>query len=258
MSDSRDHQRPEDTVAIVLAAGPGKRMGGGIPKVLVELEGVPLVIWVIRAIAAVGIKRSVVVVGHRGEQVIEALKEHPVEFVWQHERLGTAHAVQQAEPLIRDHQGPLAVLLGDVPRIRPETIRNLISTHCQSKSSATVLSAMPDNPFGYGRIVRGQDGALDRIVEERDADDKIKKINEINTGTMCFFTPDLLSVLPTISNDNAQGEYYLTDAIGQFLQRGLKVSAHCLTDPNEGTGVNSPDQLANLQQLAARNPDIRR
>jgi bifunctional UDP-N-acetylglucosamine pyrophosphorylase/glucosamine-1-phosphate N-acetyltransferase len=255
MPDPRDQQRPEDTVAVVLAAGPGKRMGGDIPKVLVELEGVPLVLWVLRAIEAAAIGRVVVVVGHRGEQVIEALKGYSVEFVWQHERLGTAHALQQVEPLIRDHQGPLAVLLGDVPRIRPETIRNLIATHCQSNSSATVLSASLDNPFGYGRVVRGAEGDLDRIVEERDADDKIKKVNEINTGTMCFFAPDLLSVLPSLSNENAQGEYYLTDAIGQLLRQGLKVSAHCLTDSNEGMGVNSPDQLSNLQQLMERNPE---
>lgn len=248
----REKQKTDAAVAVVLAAGPGKRMGGEIAKVLVELEGTPLVAWVMRAIQAVGIERRIVVVGHQGEQVKAALHDFKAEFVWQHERLGTGHAVQQAEPLLKSHSGPVIILLGDVPRIRPQTIRNVLATHCQSKASATILTANLDDPTGYGRIVRGADDSLHRLIEERDADDNIKKIKEINTGMMCFYAPDLFSALPGLTNTNAQSEFYLTDVIGILLGRGLPVAACRLEDPTEALGVNSPAQLRDLERLLIR------
>ena len=236
-------------MAIILAAGPGKRMGADKPKVLMALDGKPLVIWVLEAVCAAGIGRAVVVIGHQGELVQQALEDFDVEFVWQTPLLGTGHAVLQTEPLFKSHKGPLAILLGDVPRIRPETIRRLISTHCELNASATVLTAIIDDPAGYGRVVRRADGTLDRIVEARDADSNIKAIKEINTGTMCFYAPDLFSALPAMTNDNAQREYYLTDVIGALQQSGLSVTGYRSDDLRDALGANSQAQLEQLKRL---------
>ena len=245
----RGAQQPDRAIAIILAAGPGKRMGAVKPKVLMALDGKPLVIWVLEAVRTAGIKRVIVVIGHQGEQVQQVLDGFDVEFVWQRPLLGTGHAVQQTENLLKSHAGPVAVLLGDVPRIRPETIRGLISTHCEAKASATVLTAVIDDPAGYGRIVRRSDGTLDRIVEARDADLKIKAIKEINTGTMCFYAPDLLAALPAVTSDNAQQEYYLTDVIGILQKSGLLVHGYQTHDPRDALGANSQSQLEQLKKL---------
>jgi bifunctional UDP-N-acetylglucosamine pyrophosphorylase/glucosamine-1-phosphate N-acetyltransferase len=224
-------------------------MGGDKPKVLVELHNKPLIIWVIEAVQAAGIKKIVVVIGHEGEMVKDALQDFDVEFIWQHERLGTGHAVQQTHALLDSHDGPVAVLLGDVPRIQPETIRQMVATHCESKASGTVLTVVLDKPGDLGRIVRDPDGALERIVEVRDADDKIKKINEINTGAMCFYAPDLFTSLPNLKNANAQSEYYLTDLVGLFKESGLTVIGFRSDDPRDGLGANSPEQLEVIGRL---------
>jgi len=248
-SNPRGAQRADQTVAIILAAGPGKRMGGDKPKVLIELQGKPLVMWVIEAARAAGINRIIVVIGHKGEDVQAALANYDVEFVWQNERLGTGHAVQQAIPLIESHDGPVAVLLGDVPRIQPETIRSMLANHCASGASVTVLTAQLDDPHDLGRIVRRPDGSLERIVEVRDADDKIKAIKEINTGGMCFYGPDLLAALPELSDQNAQGEFYLTDVIAIQQRKGLPVIGFRSTDPRDALGANSPEQLEEIAGL---------
>jgi len=251
MNDSthRGAQRADHTITVILAAGPGKRMGGDKPKVLMELHGKPLVIWVIEAARAAGIDRVIVVIGHKGEDVQAALEGYNVEFVWQKERLGTGHAVQQAIPLLESHDGPVAVLLGDVPRIQPGTIRNMLTTHCQSAASVTVLTALLEDPHDLGRIVRRADGSLERIVEVRDADDKIKAIKEINTGGMCFYGPDLLSALPELKNQNAQGEFYLTDVIRIQQGKGLPVIGFRSNDPRDALGANSPEQLEEIAGL---------
>jgi bifunctional UDP-N-acetylglucosamine pyrophosphorylase/glucosamine-1-phosphate N-acetyltransferase len=224
-------------------------MGGDRPKVLMTLAGRPLVVWVVEAVRAAGIGRVIVVIGHKGELVREALQAFSVEFVWQRQLLGTGHAVLQAESLLISHDGPIAVLLGDVPRIQSETIRELIVTHCKSNASATVLTALLDDPRDLGRVVRRDDGTLDRIVEVRDADNKIKSIKEINTGAMCFYGPDLFSALPGMTSENTQGEFYLTDVISILQNRDLPVLGFRSTDLRDALGANSPGQLEELGRL---------
>lgn len=248
---SLDNKQIDDlaagTATVILAAGLGKRMGAPIPKVLVELEGRPLIQWVVQAAEKAGIGRIIVVIGHKGEMVEAALKGHDVEFVWQRELLGTGHAVMQARPLLDKHKGLILVLLGDAPRVRPETIRQILSLHTETGASATVLSADFDDPHGYGRVVRRPDGLVESIVEERDADDKIKSINEINSGCICFTAGDLFAALDEVTNENAQGEYYLTEVPTILREHGKTVAAHKAEDPVEAAGVNSPDQLDSLK-----------
>lgn len=254
MRDSSQYRTVDlsDTIAVVLAAGLGKRMGGPMPKVLAELRGRPLVNWVVEMIQAAGISRIIVVIGHKGELVQEALAGEAVEFVWQHELLGTAHAVMQARSQLESHSGEVIVFLGDVPLIQTETIHQVVGLHRDKNAAATVLSADLPDPSGYGRIVRQADGMVERIVEDRDADNKIKAIKEINSGLICFATPELLSALDDVSNDNVQGEYYLTDVAEIFRARGLPVAAWKADDPIEIAGVNSPKQLADIEEAVAR------
>lgn len=242
---------PGSPVAVVLAAGLGKRMGASIPKVLFTLGGKPLIRWVIEATHAAGIPRVVVVIGYQGESVRDAVADLGVEFVWQHERLGTGHAVMQAEPLLRTHQGPVIVLNGDVPRIRAQTIRTLIETHQHSGAAAALVTVLMDDPTGYGRIIRRPGGLVDRIVEEKDANPATKSIKEINTGTFCFRAAELFQTLHQVTNRNAQGEYYLTDVVSLLCHKGLSVVACQTSDAGEAHGVNSQEQLAALEKLAA-------
>jgi bifunctional UDP-N-acetylglucosamine pyrophosphorylase / glucosamine-1-phosphate N-acetyltransferase len=248
-NDPQNESPLGSTVAVILAAGLGRRMGAAIPKVLFTLQEKPLIRWVTEAAAGAGIKRIVVVIGHQGEAVRDAISDLNVEFVWQLERLGTGHAVLQAEPLLASHTGSIVVLNGDVPRIRPETIVGLIDLRRQSKAAAAVVTvAMPD-PTGYGRIVRRPDGLVDRIVEERDADPATKAIKEINSGTFCFEPKELFTALHQVTNQNAQGEYYLTDVISLLCHKGLPVVAYQSGDADEAHGVNSLEQLAALEKL---------
>lgn len=241
--------RLRDTAAVVLAAGLGKRFGADHPKVMAQFHGRPLVHWVTDSLHASGIRRTIVVIGHHGEEVEALYNKGQVEFVWQHERLGTGHAVRQAEPLLKTHQGHVLVLLGDAPCVRPQTIRDLLQLHSDSQAAATILSAEVDDPTGYGRIVRSNDGSVDRIVEHRDADEHIRTIREINSGMIAFRSESLWKNLERVSNDNAQGEYYLTDVIGLLRAEGQRVMAYVAPDSREVLGVNSPDDLRLLERL---------
>jgi len=238
-----------NVIALVLAAGIGKRMGTDLPKVLLPFHGRPMVQWVVESAEASGIQRVIVVVGHKGDLVIEALNGYAVEFVWQREQLGTGHAVMQALDLIMSHGGPLLVLLGDVPGLRPKTIQELVAMHITRNASATILTAELADPSGYGRIVRGPNDTVTAIVEDRDASDKIKSIKEINTGLICFSTPHLIKTLGELRRDNSQGEYYLTDCVKLLVDGGLGVFGHLAENALETAGVNSPSQLAELERL---------
>lgn len=239
----------EQTAAIVLAAGLGKRFGSDHPKVMAQFHGRPLVRWVTDSLESTGIKRSIVVIGHHGEEVEAIYDKGELEFVWQHERLGTGHAVRQVAPLLKTHLGHVLVLLGDAPCVRSQTIRDLMKLHTESQAAATILSAEVDDPTGYGRIVRSDDGTVDRIVEHRDADEHIRAIREINSGMIAFRSELLWKNLERVSNDNAQGEYYLTDVIGLLRNAGQKVMAYIAPDSREVLGVNSPDDLKLLERL---------
>jgi bifunctional UDP-N-acetylglucosamine pyrophosphorylase/glucosamine-1-phosphate N-acetyltransferase len=213
---------------------------------MLEWRGKPLVRWVTDALGDAGITRTILVIGHKGEMIEEAFTGEPVETVWQHERLGTAHAVLQAEPLLKDHDGHILVLLGDAPCIQGATIRDLIARHIETDAAATILTAELSDPTGYGRVVADADGVVDRIVEHRDASEEIRQIREINSGMICFKSQGFFELIHSIGNDNEQKEYYLTDAISLLRETGHKVQTYRAADPKEVVGVNTLEQLEAL------------
>lgn len=245
-----------DIVAVILAAGKGKRMKSDLPKVLHPLFGRPLIEHLVDTLISLSVKRIVIVVGHRAELVQQALAKYhgQVEFVLQKEQLGTGHAVLVTEPTLAGFAGDLLVLNGDVPLLSAETIKRLITLHRQEKAAATVLSAVPPDPTGYGRIVRIAGGNLvDRIVEHKDAGPEELKIGEINSGTFCFDSRLLFSALHDVKDDNSQKEYYITDVMAILRRQGRKAAACMTEDPDEALGVNSAEQLADLERrFAAR------
>lgn len=234
--------------AIVLAAGKGKRMKSDLPKVLHEIAGKPMICHVMETFREFDFDKIVVVIGHKGELVKEALSDFDVEFVWQNEQLGTGHAVMMAEDNFIGYEGTILVAAGDVPFLTRSSIEHLFEVHNNNKASATCLSAEFADPTGYGRIVRESNTDLmNDIIEEKDASPDIKKITEINSGTFCFDAGDLFPVLHRIKNNNAQEEYYLTDAI-RHLRKDNKICAVWVVPNNlEVTGVNSVEQLKTLE-----------
>jgi bifunctional UDP-N-acetylglucosamine pyrophosphorylase/glucosamine-1-phosphate N-acetyltransferase len=233
---------------VILAAGQGKRMYSELPKVLHTLAGKSLLAHVIAAARALRPTRVCVVYGHGGEQVREAMQDPALAFARQEPQLGTGHAVQQALPALSDAPVTL-VVYGDVPLIRPDTLQRLIDA-CHG--SVAVLTAVLDNPSGYGRIVRGADRAIKAIVEEKDATAEHKRITEVNTGVMALPTSRLARWLGRLNNDNAQREYYLTDVVKLALNDGVTVAAVCVDDFSETLGVNSRAQLAQLERVFQR------
>jgi bifunctional UDP-N-acetylglucosamine pyrophosphorylase/glucosamine-1-phosphate N-acetyltransferase len=238
-----------DRIALILAAGKGKRMKSDIPKVLHKVHNKYLVNYVINNTRKAGIEKQIIVIGHQAEMVKEALKENDVQFALQEEQLGTGHAVMMAEHLLENFDGDIIVLCGDMPLIRPSTIKKLIGEKNSLNAVAVVLSVVLDDPGKYGRIVRDENNLLKAITEYRDADDKIKAIKEVNTGAYCFDWKILKSKLNQLSDDNDQKEYYLTDIIGILVADGQKVGAIIADDSNEGFGINSTDELSMVEEL---------
>lgn len=229
---------------VILAAGQGKRMKSDLPKVLQPLAGRPLLSHVLDAAKALKADAIHVVYGHGGERVREALSSERVSWVLQAEQLGTGHAVAQAMPAIPDDHTVL-VLYGDVPLVRAETIEQLAAQ--ASSKSISVLTVLLADPTGYGRIVRDGAGNVVRIVEQNDANTKERAINEVNTGLMAAPAGALRRWLAALKNDNAQGEYYLTDIIVAAARDGLKVTAVIASTETEVLGVNDKVQLAQLE-----------
>lgn len=235
--------------AVILAAGQGKRMGSDLPKVLHEISGRPLIHILLDSILEIEFEKIIVVVGYKGELLEEALKNYPVKIVWQKEQLGTGHAVKMAEKELSDFDGDTLIALGDVPFLSANSIRNLFEKKERDNSSAVCLSTILEDSSGYGRIVRDEKtGFLKEIVEDRDASEKVKEIKEINSGTFCFDNKLLLEMLNQISNDNSQGEYYLTDTIKLLNNKSLQVSVAVCENPDEVRGVNSREQLEYLEK----------
>jgi bifunctional UDP-N-acetylglucosamine pyrophosphorylase/glucosamine-1-phosphate N-acetyltransferase len=241
--------------AVVLAAGKGERMKSDLPKVLHEMLGRPMIEFVLDTLMSLGINKIYVVIGYQAELVKKALAtfEDRVDYVLQSEQRGTGHAVQMAEKALAGFEGDVLVLAGDVPFLSAETITSLIEVHRREKAAATVLSSIPPDPANYGRIVRkpGTD-LVDYIVEHKDASDEEKKIGEINTGTFCFDSRYLFDSLREIRDDNAQGEYYLTDIMGILRARGLKAAVYLTDNADEALGVNSAEQKADLEAKFAK------
>ena len=238
-------------VTVILAAGEGKRMRSSLAKVLHPVCGRPMVTYVIQTARLVGSDRVILVVGHQKERVIQALQEERVEFVVQAEQLGTAHALLQAEGILSGFRGQLLVLCGDTPLLSDQIVSRLLSQHRASSAKATVLTAILEDPRGYGRVLRTPGGMLDIIVEEKDANQQQKAVKEINAGAYCFQAPLIFEVLGQIGRDNRQGEFYLPDAIAILRSRELPVAAVVAGDPREVLGVNSVDQLLEVERIMA-------
>ncbi|NLN16308.1 MAG: bifunctional UDP-N-acetylglucosamine diphosphorylase/glucosamine-1-phosphate N-acetyltransferase GlmU [Firmicutes bacterium] len=227
--------------AMVLAAGQGTRMRSRRAKVLHKVCGKPMVGHVIDSLRLAGVSRIIVVVGHQGEKVMEAIGGG-VEFLWQREQLGTGHAVSMAKDIFAGHEGHLLVLAGDTPLLAPETLKELAAAG-RGFAAAILTARMPD-PKGYGRIIRGTDGTVLAIVEERDATPDQLAVDEVNTGTYIFRSQDLFPALAKVRPENAQGEYYLTDVIGLLVEEGKKIGSLQCQDWQEAMGINDRVQLA--------------
>lgn len=235
---------------IILAAGKGKRMGGVYPKVLFTLGDRPLIDYVVDTASKLNPAKLCLVVGFGREQVKERLAERDsIEYAVQEELLGTGHAVQQTAEIFADFDGLTLLLYGDVPLISLKSLKRLQDHHVSSGAAATVLSAVYDNPFGYGRIVRDANGDFLRIVEEKDASDNEREIQEINSGIYLFNNQELFRYIDLLSSENAQREYYITDMVALFREKGLKVTAMKADSPEETYGVNTPEQLEELERL---------
>ncbi len=237
--------------AVILAAGKGTRMKSENPKVATLLAGKPLLVHVIEHLVSAGFRRLIFIVGYKQEvvrEIVPEIDDVSMEFAVQAEQLGTGHAFQCSAEALSDYRGPVLVASGDMPMLKPESFGKLLSSHESANNAVTVLSAHLDEPTGYGRLVRDDDGRLTRIVEEKDADDDVRKIQEINTGTYIFQSPGIFDVLRRIGSNNAQNEYYLPDAVELYRNEGANVGSMILDNAVEARGVNSPDDLAALER----------
>ncbi len=232
----------KETKTIILAAGKGSRMKSDLPKVLHKMNGKPMIEYSIEKVRGLGIEDVIIVVGYKREQVQEALGDS-LRYAVQDQQLGTGHAVMMARELLEGFEGNIVVLYGDMPLINPETIRRLIETREQDDVKAALLTIVLDNPPDFGRIVRDEQGRIQRVVEVRDASPQELKIREVNVGMYCFDCQELLAALEALDNDNAQNEYYLTDVVGIMCDRGLRVETVVTEDLEETLGINDPRHL---------------
>lgn len=228
---------------IILAAGEGKRMKSKLPKVLHKVQGKTMADHVIDAAECAGADDICVVIGHGAETVKEALKNRKVKFALQQKQMGTGHAVMQAGDFIEDG-ADIVVLYGDTPLITAQTINKILDFHRTENNSISIISAMVDNPAGYGHIIRDINGNFLKNVEHKDADEKERLVKEINTGIYCFTGEALKKGLSLLKNDNVQGEYYLPDTLEIILKDGGRVNAMTAESADEFAGVNSKAQLA--------------
>jgi bifunctional UDP-N-acetylglucosamine pyrophosphorylase/glucosamine-1-phosphate N-acetyltransferase len=236
----------KDLSVLIMAAGKGTRMVSNHAKVLHILCGMPILRMIYRASASIDPEAIFVVIGQDAERVRGALEGLPAGFVLQQEQLGTGHALMMARPEIEKMHGDLLVLSGDTPRLKPETLRDLVEHHRHSGASATLLTANAENPFAYGRVLRNADGSIRAIIEEKDASPEQRAIKEINAGFYCFKIAPLLDALGKLSNCNAQREYYLTDLVEIQRRSGLRIEALLHPDFEELRGINTRNELAEL------------
>lgn len=237
-----------DNNAIILAAGKGTRMKSNLYKVLHPVLGKPMIKHVIDHLNEANVQRKIVVVSEDADTVKEIFKNE-VEFVVQAKQLGTGHAAMMAEPLLANIEGTTLVICGDTPLITSDTINNLLKLHNDSKSDATILTTLLDNPTGYGRVIRESDNSILKIVEQKDANKEELLVNEINVATYCFDNKLLFNALNKITNLNAQSEYYLTDVIEIIKKNGGKVSAYIAENSNEIIGINDRVALSKANQI---------
>lgn len=245
--------------AVVMAAGLGKRMKSKLAKVLHPVAGRPMALYGVDLAQQLAGEHVAVVVGYQGKEVRAAIEASgpraPVMVVEQTQQLGTGHAVQQARDMFRRLGKTLStylILNGDTPLLQPATLQALLRLHHDEQAAVALLTAMPDDPAGYGRVVRDRDGRVQKIVEDRDATGAEKQIHEINVGTYVMDGPFLFDILDKLQPRNAQGEYYLTDVVALAVERGLRVSALAVREAVEGMGINTREQLAAAEQTIRR------
>lgn len=232
----------EQLKAVILAAGKGTRMKSDLPKVVQTIEGKCLVDYVIEAAKEAGAKEVCLVVGYKYEVVHEKILHQDVTFTLQEEQLGTGHAVKCAREFMGE-EGQTMILFGDTPLITSETLNSLRAYHRKNGNAVTVLSAMIEDPSGYGRIIRDTEGNFLKSVEHKDASEAELTSHEINSGMYIFDTKELKEALDKIQPNNAQGEYYLPDTLTIIKEKGLRADAFALDDPEDIIGVNDPEQL---------------
>lgn len=237
--------------AIILAAGKGTRMKSDLPKVLHEVCGRPMLALVLDACRQVSCDRFLVVIGYEAQRVRDTFAGNDQDVVWveQTEQLGTGHAAVMCREHLESVSGPVLLLAGDGPLIRPETLREILATHEREQAACTLATCIMPDPARYGRIVRDENGELVGIVEYLDADPEQRKINEINISLYCFDAAALRSVLPRLDNNNAKGEYYITDALGLLRSDEAKIAAVPAVPPEEAMGINTVEELAEANRV---------
>ena len=238
-----------ETKAVILAAGKGTRMRSELPKVLHQVEGKTMIQHSIEKAQTAGVGEVVAVVGYRKEMVMDTLGDL-AKYAVQEEQLGTGHAVAQARPHLEGFQGNVVVLYGDMPLLSSETIGSLIQRRDETDAAGVILTIVLDNPPDFGRIVRDEAGRVVRVVEVKDATPGELAIKEVNVGAYCFDCQSLLSALDQLNNDNAQGEFYLTDVVGIMARQGQRVETVVSPNLEETLGINDPVHLAFAEKMS--------
>ena len=233
--------------SIIMAAGKGSRMISELPKVIHLAHSKPMVVRIIDALNALDVEENVLILGHKREKVLEVLG-NDISYVIQEEQLGTGHAVKQAEEKIKNYNGDILIINGDIPLIQKETLVNFYNEYKKENADGIVLTAIFDNPFSYGRIFKENDRVL-KIVEEKEANEEQKKIKEVNAGVYIFKAQHLAYALGKINNNNEKGEYYLTDVIEILASENKKIISYSLEDSMEIQGVNSKVELALVSRV---------
>ncbi len=234
----------QNLCAIVMAAGLGTRMRSSLVKVLHPLNGVPMISHVLDLCQRLGLKRTLVVVGHQADRVREALADRPVECLLQAEQHGTAHAVLQAEPALAGFEGDVLVLSGDVPLLGAAVVERLVATHLKTRAVATAVTARLSNPAGYGRVLRDRQGVFRGIVEEAEATPAQRRVTEINAGIYCFRAPRLFAALRRVRPSAVKSELYLPEVLPLLQRVGGRIATVLAEDPREVLGINTRAELA--------------
>lgn len=242
-----------NTQIIILAGGKGTRMCSDSPKVLCRINNIPMVKYLLNQIKEV-CEKPTIVIGYKGEDVIKELGEG-YNYVWQYEQLGTGHAVICAKEKLIDSSENVIVLLGDHPLVRAKTIKDLIEYHKNSKPILTLSTIVAPNFYEeferfyhYGRIIRKENGDVEKIIEVKDATEEQRQIHEVNASYYCFDADWLWGNIEKLENKNASGEFYLTDMVGLAVQQGKKVNAFVVENPIEGFGANTIKELEEMER----------
>lgn len=234
-------------VSLILAAGKGTRMNSNLPKVVHKVNGIPMVKKIIDILDELIVEKNILILGHEKELVLKSAGEENI-YVVQEKQLGTGHAVMMAKDVLKDYVGDIMVVCGDTPLLRSETLKKLYDKHTATKATTTILTSIYEDPFGYGRIVK-KNGLVKAIVEQKEADFEIQSIKEVNAGVYVFNSKKLFEALSKMDNNNAQGEYYLTDVIKIQVEQKEVVESFILEDNEEILGVNSKVQLAQAERV---------